>query len=472
METAYLEKEPSRDEVDAWTGPALLEFGTPWCGWCRGAQPKIAQALAAHPGVRHVKVEDGSGRRLGRSFGVKLWPTLVFLRDGPRSRATGATGGRAADRRRAGAGRPSGLASAAAGTALALATVQINTQTRQSSMQKRRFLQAGVGAGAAALALPSLAQTGSPNVRWRLASSFPKSLDTIYGGAEVLSKRVSAITGGKFQISVHAAGELMPAFGVVDALQGGSIECSHTASYYFVGKNKAFGFETTLPFGLNQRQQNAWLYYGGGEDLVRDFMKDFNIISFPGGNTGVQMGGWFKKEIKQTSDLKGLKMRIPGIGGEVMARLGAVPQNIPGGDIYPALEKGTIDAAEWVGPYDDEKLGFYKIAPHYYYPGWWESNLVLVLRQHQGLGSAAARVQGGVRGGRGRSQHRHDGRVRLQEPHGPAQAGGQRRQAARVPARPDEGGAGRGVRPVRRGIRQEPGVQEAVRARGSSSAAR
>ncbi|MBA2964592.1 MULTISPECIES: TRAP transporter substrate-binding protein [Ramlibacter] len=241
-------------------------------------------------------------------------------------------------------------------------------------MQKRRFLQAGVGAGAAALSLPSLAQTGSPNVRWRLASSFPKSLDTIYGGAEVLSKRLAAITGGKFQVSVHAAGELMPAFGVVDALQSGSVECSHTASYYFVGKNKAFGFETTLPFGLNQRQQNAWLYYGGGQQLVRDFLKDFNIISFPGGNTGVQMGGWFKKEIRKTADLKGLKMRIPGIGGEVMARLGAVPQNIPGGDIYPALEKGTIDAAEWVGPYDDEKLGFYKIAPHYYYPGWWESN--------------------------------------------------------------------------------------------------
>ncbi len=240
-------------------------------------------------------------------------------------------------------------------------------------MHKRQFLHAGLATSAAALAMPAIAQS-SPNVRWRLASSFPKSLDTIYGGAEVLSRRLAQITGGKFQISVHAAGEIVPAFGVVDAVQAGAVECSHTASYYFVGKNKAFGFDTTLPFGMNQRQQNAWMYYGGGLQLVREFMREFNIVSFPGGNTGVQMGGWFKKEIRGVADLKGLKMRIPGIGGEVMARLGAVPQQLPGGEIYTALEKSTIDAAEWVGPYDDEKLGFYKVAPHYYYPGWWESN--------------------------------------------------------------------------------------------------
>ena len=240
-------------------------------------------------------------------------------------------------------------------------------------MQKRQFLHAGLATSAAAVALPAIAQS-SPNVRWRLASSFPKSLDTIYGGAEVLARRLAQITGGKFQISVHAAGEIVPAFGVVDAVQAGAVECSHTASYYFVGKNKAFGFDTTLPFGMNQRQQNAWMYYGGGLQLVREFMREFNIVSFPGGNTGVQMGGWFKKEIRGVSDLKGLKMRIPGIGGEVMARLGAVPQQLPGGEIYTALEKSTIDAAEWVGPYDDEKLGFFKVAPHYYYPGWWESN--------------------------------------------------------------------------------------------------
>jgi TRAP-type mannitol/chloroaromatic compound transport system substrate-binding protein len=240
-------------------------------------------------------------------------------------------------------------------------------------MRKRRFLHAGLLTTASTVALPALAQS-APAVRWRLASSFPKSLDTIYGGAEVLARRVGQITGGKFAISVHAAGELMPAFGVVDGVQGGTVECAHTASYYFVGKNKAFGFDTTLPFGMNQRQQNAWMYYGGGLQLVREFLREYGIVSFPGGNTGVQMGGWFKREIRSLADLKGLKMRIPGIGGEVMARLGVVPQQIAGGDIYPALEKGTIDAAEWVGPYDDEKLGFYKIAPHYYYPGWWESN--------------------------------------------------------------------------------------------------
>ena len=240
-------------------------------------------------------------------------------------------------------------------------------------MDKRKFLQAGLAASSAAVALPAVAQS-APNVRWRMASSFPKSLETIYGGGEVLARRLGQITGGKFQISVHAAGEIVPAFGVVDALQQGSIECSHTAAYYFVGKSKAFGFETTLPFGMTQRQQNAWIYHGGGLALVRDFLRDYGIITFPGGNTGVQMGGWFRREVKSVADLKGLKMRIAGIGGEVLARLGGVPQQLPGGDIYPALEKGVIDAAEWVGPYDDEKLGFYKVAPHYYYPGWWESN--------------------------------------------------------------------------------------------------
>jgi TRAP-type mannitol/chloroaromatic compound transport system substrate-binding protein len=244
-------------------------------------------------------------------------------------------------------------------------------------MDRRKFIsRAAAGATLTAAGVSqAIAQTAAlPNIKWRLASSFPKSLDTIYGGAETLSKRLAAITGGKFQIQVFAAGEIVPAFSVADAVSNGTVECAHTASYYFVGKNKAYGFDTTLPFGLNQRQQNAWMYYGGGLQLMREFFKETGIYSIPGGNTGVQMGGWFRKEVKTVADLKGLKMRIPGIGGEVMARLGAIPQSIPGGDIYPALEKGAIDAAEWVGPYDDEKLGFYKIAKHYYYPGWWESN--------------------------------------------------------------------------------------------------
>src|SRR5690349_7565195 len=242
------------------------------------------------------------------------------------------------------------------------------------STNRRKFLtRAAAGSAAATVAAPAIAQA-QPEVRWRCASSFPKSLDTIYGGGEVVAKRVEELTGGKFQIRVFAAGEIVPAFGVVDAIQQGTIECAHTASYYFVGKNKTFAFDTTLPFGMNQRQQNAWIYHGGGLQLVREFLRDFNIISFPAGNTGCQMGGWFRKEVRSVKDLKGVKMRIAGLGGEAMARLGAVPQQIAGGDIYPALERGTIDAAEWVGPYDDEKLGFYKIAPHYYYPGWWEAD--------------------------------------------------------------------------------------------------
>ena len=241
---------------------------------------------------------------------------------------------------------------------------------------RRKFLSGGAlatGAAAATLGFPAIAQS-QPNIKWRLASSYPKSLDTVFGGAGLLAKRVSDLTGGKFEIQVFAAGEIVPGLQVADAVQNGTVECGHTNSYYYIGKNKAFAFETTVPFGLNQRQQNAWMYYGGGKELVGDFLKDFNIVSFPGGNTGTQMGGWFRKEIKSLAEVKGLKIRIAGLGGDVFRALGAVPQQIAGGDIYPALEKGTIDAAEWVGPYDDEKLGFYKVAKHYYTPGWWEPN--------------------------------------------------------------------------------------------------
>ncbi|MCU0840679.1 MAG: TRAP transporter substrate-binding protein [Thiobacillaceae bacterium] len=248
-------------------------------------------------------------------------------------------------------------------------------------MQRRDFIK-GAGAGLAAgsaLALPGCgrqaetAQAGQlPTIRWRLASSFPKSLDTIYGAAELLAERLDKITGGKFQIRVFAGGEIVPGLQVMDAVQQGTVECGHTASYYYVGKDMAFAFDCALPFGLTARQQNAWMYFGGGMNLMRDLFAQHNIVQFPGGNTGVQMGGWFRKEIRSLADLRGLKMRIPGIGGQIMAKLGAVPQTLAGGDIYPALETGAIDAAEWVGPYDDEKLGFHKIAPHYYYPGWWE----------------------------------------------------------------------------------------------------
>lgn len=240
-------------------------------------------------------------------------------------------------------------------------------------MQRRSFLKrAGASLAAGTTLITPAIAAADPEIKWRLASSFPKSLDTIYGAAELLAKRVAALTNNKFQIRVFAGGELVPGLQVLDAVSQGTVECGHTASYYYAGKNKAFVFDTAMPFGLTARQQNAWFYYGGGLDLMRDLYKQYGIVNFPGGNTGTQMGGWFRKEIRSLADLKGLKMRIPGIGGEIMSRLGVVTQTLAGADIYPALEKGTLDAAEWVGPYDDEKLGFHKVAKHYYYPGWWE----------------------------------------------------------------------------------------------------
>ena len=244
-------------------------------------------------------------------------------------------------------------------------------------MQRRRFLRtAGVGgaavAASATLAAPAIAQS-MPEIKWRLTSSFPKSLDTIYGAGEYFASRVAAMTDNKFQIRVFAAGEIVPGLQVVDAVQNETVECGHTASYYYVGKDPTFAFDTAIPFGLNTRQHNAWVYYGGGLELMREFYKDYKIVSFLMSHTGGQMGGWWRKEIKTPEDMKGVKMRIGGFAGQVMSKLGVVPQQLAGGDIYPALEKGTIDAAEWVGPYDDEKLGFYKVAKHYYYPGWWEA---------------------------------------------------------------------------------------------------
>ncbi|MEO5861957.1 MAG: TRAP transporter substrate-binding protein [Burkholderiales bacterium] len=243
-------------------------------------------------------------------------------------------------------------------------------------MQKRTFLKAsGAGLAAAAIATPgSVTAQSQPSIKWRLASSAPKSLDTVFGAAELFASRVKALTDGKFEIRVFAAGEIVPGLQVLDACQQGSVECGQTSGYYYIGKNRAFAFDSALPFGLNARQQNAWLYVGGGLELMRDLYKEYNVINFPGGNTGTQMGGWFRTEIRSVADMKGLKVRVPGMAGEVMSQLGAVPQTIAGGDIYPALEKGTIDAAEWVGPYDDEKLGFYRVAPHYYFSGWWEGS--------------------------------------------------------------------------------------------------
>ncbi|GAB4397885.1 MAG: TRAP transporter substrate-binding protein [Rhodoferax sp.] len=246
-------------------------------------------------------------------------------------------------------------------------------------MDRRSIIkQVGIAGILAAGAAPAVHAQGAA-LRWRLASSFPKSLDTIYGAAEIFAKKVGEMSGGKFTISVHAAGELMPAFGVLDGTSNGTVEMAHTAPYYFFGKDPTFAFDCAIPFGLNSRQMTAWMYQGNGLKLLREFYAQVGIVNFPMGNTGAQMGGWYRKEVKSVEDLKGLKFRVGGFGGKVLAKLGTVPQNIPGGEIYTALEKGTIDAAEWIGPYDDQKLGFNKVAPFYHYPGWWEGGPQLTL---------------------------------------------------------------------------------------------
>ena len=245
-------------------------------------------------------------------------------------------------------------------------------------MDRRKFMKsAGVATAATAtLAAPAIAQS-MPDLKWRMTSSFPKGLDTIFGAAETFAKNVAEATDNKFQIQVFAANEIVPGLEAATAVSAGTVEMCHTASYYYWGKDPTFAFGTAVPFGLNSRQQNAWMYYGGGIDLMNEFYATHNLIGFPCGNTGAQMGGWFRKEIKSVTDMQGLKMRIGDFGGKVISKIGVVPQQIAGGEIYQALEKGTIDAAEWVGPYDDEKLGFYKVAPYYYYPGWWEGGPML-----------------------------------------------------------------------------------------------
>ena len=242
---------------------------------------------------------------------------------------------------------------------------------RRSFIRKAGTAGAGAAAAAATLATPAIAQS-NPKITWRLTSSFPKGLDTIYGGADVLAKYVSDASDGNFTIQPFAGGEIVPALQAADAVSAGTVEMCHTVGYYYWGKDATWALGSAVPFALNARGMNAWHYHGGGIDLYNEFLAPQNIIAFPGGNTGTQMGGWFRKEINTVADLQGLKFRVGGFAGTVLTKLGVIPQQLAGGEIYQALEKGTIDAAEWVGPYDDEKLGFQKVAPYYYYPGWWE----------------------------------------------------------------------------------------------------
>ena len=239
-------------------------------------------------------------------------------------------------------------------------------------MDRRSIIKNAGLAGVLAAGVAPAVVHAQANLRWRITSSFPKSLDTLFGVCDFFAKQVKDLSGGKFEITTHGPGELVPAFGTVDAVQAGTVEMASTAPYYYFGKDPTFAIGCAIPFGLNSRQTTAWMMHGNGLKLTREFYRQYNIINFPMGNTGAQMGGWFRKPIKTMDDIKGLKFRTGGFSGKVWERIGGIAANIPGGEIYQALEKGTIDAAEWVGPYDDLKLGFYKVANNYAYPGFWE----------------------------------------------------------------------------------------------------
>ena len=268
-------------------------------------------------------------------------------------------------------------------------------------MERRTFLQGTGLAGILASGLAPALVRARPQIRWRLASSFPKSHPALFGAGESFAQSVAEATGGQFTITVHAPGELVPAFGVLDAVQQGTVECAHTASDYFFGKDETFALDCAVPFGMTARAMNAWMFDGNGLQLLREFFAGYQIVNFPMGNTTAQMGGWYRQEIKSVDDLKGLKFRVGGFGGRVLAKLGVVPQNLPGGEVYQALEKGTIDATEFVGPYDDLQLGVYRVAPYYYYPAWWEGGAQISLyinadqwhglsREYQAIVSEAA----------------------------------------------------------------------------------
>lgn len=248
-------------------------------------------------------------------------------------------------------------------------------------MKRRDFLKkAGIGAVAASTVFgPVWAQVGAPRLRWRMASSYPRALDILFGGAERFAKNVEAMTEGRFQISVHPAGEIAPALEVFEVVRRGAVEMGHAPSFWFMGLSPSFVFDSTLPFGLTAVQQNAWHHHGGGLTTMQQVLADFNAIHFPAGNTLAQMGGWFRREIRAMADVRGLRIRMPGLGGEVWTRLGATTHLIPAGELFLALERGVVDAADWSGAHDDLRLGLHRAARFYYYPGWQEPSLAIHL---------------------------------------------------------------------------------------------
>ena len=258
-------------------------------------------------------------------------------------------------------------------------------------MKRRRFLKK-LGAGSLVIggALAGCEKTREPEstpvaktresakiYEWKMVTTWPKNFPGLGTGAEFLAKLINEMSGGRIKIKVYGAGELVPAFEIFDAVSRGAAELGHGAAYYWKGKNEALQFFSTVPFGLTATEMNAWLYHGGGMELWQQAYAPFGLVPTASGNTGVQMGGWFNKEINSVDDLKGLKMRIPGVGGEVLNRAGGTPVNLPGGELFTALQTGAIDATEWVGPYNDLAFGLYKVAQYYYYPGWHEPGTTL-----------------------------------------------------------------------------------------------
>jgi TRAP-type mannitol/chloroaromatic compound transport system substrate-binding protein len=212
-----------------------------------------------------------------------------------------------------------------------------------------------------------------------LVTTWPKNYPGLGTAPENFAKRVAAMSNGRLQVKVFGAGQLVPAFEVFDAVSQGTAEMGHGAAYYWTGKAKAAAFYTSVPFGLNAQEMNGWLHYGGGLELWRELYAPFNLVPFAGGSTGVQMAGWFNREINSMEDIKGLKMRIPGLGGDVITRAGGVSVTMPGGELYTSMQTGVIDATEWVGPYNDLAFGFHQVAKYYYYPGWHEPGPILEL---------------------------------------------------------------------------------------------
>ncbi|PIE44698.1 MAG: ABC transporter substrate-binding protein [Gammaproteobacteria bacterium] len=243
-------------------------------------------------------------------------------------------------------------------------------------MKRRNFLKTA-GVAAAATAATTVQALEDKVHEWKMVTTWPKNFPGLGTGANFLAKKINEMTNGQVKVSVYGAGELVPAMESFDAVSNGTAQMGHGAAYYWKGKSEAAQFFSTVPYGLTADEMNSWLYYGGGMDLWKELYATFNLVPAAAGNTGVQMGGWFNKEINSIEDLKGLKMRIPGLGGEVLKRLGGTPVSLPGGEIFTSLQSGAIDATEWVGPYNDMAFGLYKVAKFYYYPGWHEPGTAL-----------------------------------------------------------------------------------------------